>query len=131
AKAEGKACVDYAFHVAVTKWNRHKDEMAAIVKQGLPTFKQFMIYEREGWQADDAAIFGALEKCRELDAMLLIHAESSRVLDELIERHHNEEEMKKYGAVLDGITRPNLIEAEAIQRAITWAEASRGRLQSV
>ncbi len=131
AKAEGKACVDYTFHVAVTKWDRHKGEMAAMVKQGLPTFKQFMIYEREGWQADDRAIFGALEKCRELDAMLLIHAESSRVLDELIERHHNPAEMKKHGAWLHAVTRPNFIEAEAIQRAIKWAEVTGGRLYIV
>ena len=131
AKARGKACVDYTFHVAVTKWRRHGNEMAAMVKQGLPTFKQFMIYEKEGWQADDAAIFGALEKCKELGAMLLIHAESSRVLDELIERHHNEREMKKLGAQLHGITRPNYIEAEAIQRAVKWAEVTGGRLYIV
>ena len=131
AKARGIACVDFTFHVAVTKWDRHKHEMADIVKQGLPTFKQFMIYESQGWQADDRAIFGALEKCRELDAMLLIHAESSRVLDELIERHHNEDEMKRLGARLHGITRPNYIEAEAIQRAITWAEVTGGKLYIV
>lgn len=131
AKAEGKACVDYTFHVAVTKWNRHKHEMAEVFKRGLPTFKQFMIYEREGWQADDAAIFGALEKVRELGGMLLIHAESSRVLDELIARHHNEDEMKRLGARLHGITRPNFIESEAIQRAVKWAEVTGGRLYIV
>lgn len=130
-KAESKACVDYSFHVAITKWDRHKHEMEDIVKQGLTTFKQFMIYESQGWQADDRAIFGALEKCRELDAMLLIHAESSRVLDELIERHHNETEMKQLGAQLHGITRPNFIEAEAIQRAVKWAEVTGGRLYIV
>ncbi len=130
-RAQDKACVDYTFHVAVTKWDRHKKEMARIVRQGLPTFKQFMIYEKEGWQADDRAIFGALEKCRELDAMLLIHAESSRVLDELIARHHNKAEMKKLGAQLHGITRPNFIEAEAIQRAVKWAEVTGGRLYIV
>jgi dihydropyrimidinase len=131
AKADGQACIDYTFHVAVTKWNQHKHQMADMVKQGFPTFKQFMIYEREGWQADDAAIFGALEKCRELDAMLLIHAESSRVLDELNARHHNEDEMKRLGAQLHAITRPNFIEAEAIQRAVKWAEVTGGRLYIV
>lgn len=131
AKAEGKACIDYTYHVAVTKWNQHKHQMADMVKKGFPTFKEFMIYEREGWQSDDAAIFGALEKCRELDAMLLIHAESSRVLDELIARHHNDEEMKKLGAKLHAITRPNYIEAEAIQRAVKWAEVTGGRLYIV
>ncbi len=131
ARADGKACVDYTFHVAVTKWDRHKKEMPRIVRQGLPTFKQFMIYEKEGWQADDRAIFGALEKCGELGGMLLMHAESSRVLDELIARHHNRKEMKKYGAQLHGITRPNFIEAEAIQRAVKWAEVTGGRLYIV
>lgn len=126
-----KACVDYTFHVAVTKWNKHKHEMKEMVDRGLPTFKQFMIYEKEGWQADDAAIYGALEQCRDLNAMLLIHAESSRVLDELIARHHNEEEMKRLGARLHGITRPNFIEAEAIQRAITWSEVTGGKLYIV
>lgn len=131
AKAEGKACVDYTFHVAITKWDRHKKEMPKIVSQGLPTFKEFMIYEKEGWQSDDRAIFGALEKCRELGGMLLIHAESSRVLDELIDRHHNAKEMKRLGAQLHAITRPNFIEAEAIQRAVKWAEVTGGKLYIV
>jgi dihydropyrimidinase len=130
-KADGIACIDYTFHVAVTRWNRHKNEMAEVMRRGLPTFKQFMIYEKEGWQADDAAIFGALEKCRELDAMLLIHAESSRVLDELIARHRNKDEMRRLGARLHAITRPNFIEAEAIQRAVKWAEVTGGRLYVV
>lgn len=130
-KAKDKACVDYSFHVAVTKWDQHKHQMADMVKQGLPTFKEFMIYEREGWQSDDRAMFGCLEKCKELDGMMLLHAESPRVLDELIARHHNAEEMKKLGAQLHGITRPNFIEAEAIQRAVKWAEVTGGKLYIV
>ncbi len=131
AKSDGVSCIDFTFHVAVTKWDKHKKEMAKMVRQGLPTFKQFMIYEKEGWQADDRAIFGALEQCRELDGMLLIHAESSRVLDELIARHHSRKEMKQYGARLHAVTRPNFIEAEAIQRAVKWAEVTGGRLYIV
>jgi dihydropyrimidinase len=131
AKADPKACVDYCFHMAVTKWDRHGPEMEKLVEMGCPTFKEFMIYESEGWQSDDRAIFGALEKCKSLGAMLLIHAESSRVLDELIARHHTPELMKKHGAVLHAKTRPNFIEAEAIQRAVTWAEVTGGRLYVV
>ena len=63
--------------------------------------------------------------------MLLVHAESSRVLDELIARHHTPELMSRYGARLHPMTRPNFIEAEAIQRAITWAEVTGGRLYIV
>lgn len=131
AKAAGKACVDYTFHVCITAGKRHIVEMPEIVNRGLPTFKEFMIYAREGWQSDDAAIFGALEQCRRLGGMLLVHAESSAVLDELIERHHTAENMARYGARLHAMTRPNFIEAEAIQRAIAWAEATGGRLYIV
>lgn len=130
-KADPKACVDYCFHLAITKWDRHGPEMERLVKMGCPTFKQFMIYESEGWQSDDRAIFGALEKCKKLGAMLLIHAESSRVLDELIARYHTPELMKKYGARLHAMSRPNYIEAEAIQRAVKWAEVTGGRLYVV
>jgi dihydropyrimidinase len=131
SKAKPKACVDYAFHMAITNFDRHGLEMEKMVRMGCPTFKEFMIYQAEGWQSDDRAIFGALEKCKQLGGMLLIHAESSRVLDELIARHHTPELMKKYGARLHAITRPNFIEAEAIQRAITWAEVTGGRLYIV
>ena len=46
-------------------------------------------------KSDDRAIFNTLERCRELGAMLLVHAESSRVLDELIARHHTPELMSQ------------------------------------
>ncbi|MCA9257505.1 MAG: dihydropyrimidinase [Phycisphaerales bacterium] len=131
AKAEGKACIDYSFHMAITNWRKHRKEVPKIFKQGIPTFKEFMIYEREGWQSDDRAMFGCLEKCRELDGMMLVHAESPRVLDELIARRHNAADMKKYGAQLHGMTRPNYIEAEAIQRAVKWAEVTGGKLYIV
>ena len=131
AKAGPKACVDYCFHMAITDWDRHGPEMAAMVALGCPTFKEFMIYASEGWQSDDRAIFNTLERCKDLGAMLLVHAESSRVLDELIARHHTPELMAKHGATLHAITRPDFIEAEAIQRAITWAEVTGGRLYIV
>ncbi len=126
-----KACIDYCFHMAITNWDRHGPEMQEMVAMGCPTFKEFMIYASEGWQADDRAIFNTLERCKELGGMLLVHAESSRVLDELIARHHTPNEMRSYGARLHAMTRPNFIEAEAIQRAITWAEVTGGRLYIV
>lgn len=131
ARATPKACVDYCFHIAITNWDRHGPEMEKLVGMGCPTFKEFMIYASEGWQSDDRAIYNTLERCRDLGAMLLVHAESSRVLDELIARHHTPELMKQYGARLHPMTRPNFIEAEAIQRAITWAEVTGGRLYIV
>ncbi|MDH5235921.1 MAG: dihydropyrimidinase [Gemmatimonadota bacterium] len=130
-KAEGKSMIDYTFHICVTRYKEHRDQIAGMVERGFTTFKEFMIYESEGWQSDDAALFGTLERMKEHGAMLLVHAESSRVLDELIARHHTPELMKKHGAVLHAITRPNFVEAEAIQRAVQWCEATGGQLYIV
>ncbi len=130
-RAKPKACIDYCFHMAITNWDRHGPEMGKMVARGCPTFKEFMIYASEGWQADDRTIFNTLERVKQLGAMLLVHAESSRVLDELIARYHRPELMKQHGATLHAVTRPNFIEAEAIQRAIFWAEATGGRLYIV
>ena len=130
-RAEGKALIDYTFHICVTRWDEHKDQIKGMVDRGFSTFKEFMIYESEGWQSDDRAMFGTLEKMKEYGSMLLVHAESSRVLDELIARHHTPELMKRYGARLHRMTRPNFIEAEAIQRAVTWSEVTGGQLYIV
>ena len=102
-----------------------------MVDRGFTTFKEFMIYESEGWQSDDRALFGTLEKMKEYGTMLLVHAESARVLDELIARNHTPALMKRYGARLHAITRPNFVEAEAIQRVVQWCEATGGQLYIV
>lgn len=131
AKADGKALIDYTFHICITRYDEHKDQIEGMVKRGFTTFKEFMIYESEGWQSDDRALFGTLEKMKEYGTMLLVHAESSRVLDELIARSHTPELMEEYGARLHRMTRPNFIEAEAIQRVVTWCEATGGQLYIV
>lgn len=131
ARAEGKTCIDYSFHVCITDGDRHIKEIPKIIDQGFPTFKEFMIYASQGWQSNDATMFKTLELLRDLDGMLLVHAESSSVLDELIERHHNRADMQKYGARLHTMTRPNFVETEAIQRAITWSEVTGGQLYIV
>ncbi|MGZ8491449.1 MAG: dihydropyrimidinase [Gemmatirosa sp.] len=130
-KAEGKSLIDYTFHICITRWQEQKGQIADMVARGFTTFKEFMIYESEGWQSDDRALFGTLEQMRQHGAMLLVHAESARVLDELIARHHTPEEMARWGAQLHRITRPNFIEAEAIQRAVQWCEVTGGQLYIV
>jgi dihydropyrimidinase len=130
-KAEGKSLIDYTFHICITNYAAQQHQIKEMVERGFTTFKEFMIYASEGWQSDDAAMFGTLEQMRDLGAMLLVHAESARVLDELIARYHTPELMQQYGARLHAMTRPNFIEAEAIQRAIMWSEVTGGQLYIV
>jgi dihydropyrimidinase len=130
AKAQGQSLVDYAWHLAITR-DEHLSEIEKMVELGLPTFKEFMIYESEGWNTDDARMYRTLQLMKQHHAMLLVHAESSRVLDALIAQHHTPEQMRKHGARLHPLTRPNFIEAEAIERAAHWCKVTGGMLYVV
>jgi dihydropyrimidinase len=128
AEADPKVCVDYALHSIITKWSDEiRAEMAAVIARGVPTFKMFMVYEAEGWQSDDAALFEALSETRTNGGRILVHAESDRVMQGLIRKYRGQD-VGAYGHVL---SRPNFVEEEAVQRVVKWAEASGGRLYIV
>jgi dihydropyrimidinase len=132
AEADGKVAIDYALHGVPTDWNaKTRKELEKLADAGITTFKMYMIYAKEGMMSSDDALFNALETTAGFGAMIGVHAESAVVLNLLIERYHNNKNMKKYGAYCHVLSRPNFIEAEAIQRAVTWAEATGGRLYIV
>lgn len=79
--------------------------------------------------ADDGILFQALEETKKNGGIIMVHAESAFVLDMLIERYRLQ--TSKLGAWGHALSRPCFIEYEAIQRAITWAEVTGGRLYIV
>ena len=118
-KAEGKAVIDYGFHMIMTDLNDHVEaEMDALVKQGVTSFKLFMAY-RGVFMLDDASIFKALLRSGQNGATICMHAENGDVIDVLVQRAlaagHT---APKYHA----LTRPPRAEAEATHRAIALAE---------
>ncbi|MBI4699959.1 MAG: dihydropyrimidinase [Deltaproteobacteria bacterium] len=127
-EADGKVCVDYGLHSIVIRWGQAaRAEMPKVIARGVPTFKMFMVYEAEGWQSDDAALFGALCETKDNGGRILVHAESERVMSSLIKKYKGQD-VGAWGHVL---SRPNFVEEEAIGRAVKWAEASGGRLYIV
>lgn len=132
AEAESKVVVDYSLHSMVTGFKKIKDpvkEFKRMLDFGVPSHKMFMIYEKEGWQAGDDDIFGAMLAAQETGSTICMHAESERVMNFLIGYYlARKDKVGAYGHVL---SRPNFIEEEAIQRAIKWAEASGAHLYVV
>src|SRR5882724_8539013 len=58
-KAEGKAAIDYGFHMIITELSDQvEEEMDALVRQGVTSFKLFMAYPGV-FMLDDASIFKA------------------------------------------------------------------------
>ncbi len=118
-KAEGKAVVDYGFHMIITELNDQVEgEMDALVKQGITSFKMFMAYPGV-FMSDDASIFKALLRTGKNGGTICMHAENGGVIDVLVQRALAEgKTAPKYHA----LTRPARAEAEATHRAIALAE---------
>ena len=118
-KAEGKAAIDYGFHMIITELTDQVElEMDALVRQGVTSFKLFMAYPGV-FMLDDASIFRALLRTGKNGGTICMHAENGGVIDVLVKQALAEgKTAPKYHA----LTRPARAEAEATHRAIALAE---------
>jgi dihydropyrimidinase len=118
-KAEGKACIDYGLHMIVTDLgNCGLEDMDEMVDEGVASFKLFMAYPNV-LMVDDATIFKSLARTAKNGALICMHAENGSVIDVLIARALAE---GKTAPIYHALTRPPLMEAEAVHRAIAMAE---------
>src|SRR5271154_956438 len=118
-KAEGKAVADYAFHCIITELgDTQLEEMGALVREGVSSFKLFMAYPGV-FMLDDATIFRAMLQAAKHGGMICMHAENGGAIDVLVQRALAEgKTAPKYHA----LTRPTTAEGEATSRAIALAE---------
>src|SRR5207249_8720190 len=115
-KAEGRAAIDYGFHMICTDLPDDRlAEMDRLVRdEGVTSFKLFMAYPGM-FMVDDATIFRAMLRTRDNGAMVCMHAENGGVIEVLVRRALAEgHTAPKYHA----LTRPMSAEAEATRRAI-------------
>lgn len=118
-KAEGKAAIDYGFHMIMTELTDQVElEMDAMVRQGVTSFKLFMAYPGV-FMLDDASLFKAMLRTGQNGGTICMHAENGGVIDVLVQRALAEgKTAPKYHA----LTRPARAEGEATHRAIALAE---------
>lgn len=116
-----QAYVDYAFHTAITDLRPEVlEELKTSVEYGVPSFKVFMVYKKEGLMVDDGVLAAALEKTRDIGALVSVHAENPDLIDRRIEKFLGE---GKTSAWYHYESRPEFVESEAVKRAIHWAKA--------
>src|SRR5436190_14723233 len=118
-KAEGKAAIDYGFHMIITELTDQVElEMDALVGQGITSFKLFMAYPGV-FMLDDASIFKAMLRTGQNGGTICMHAENGGVIDVLVKKALAEgKTAPKYHA----LTRPARAEGEATHRSIALAE---------
>lgn len=118
-KAQGKAVIDYGFHLITTDFeDKNKSEMFKLIDEGITSFKLFMAYPGV-FLSDDATIYRAMSAAGERGGLVCMHAENGIVINEIIKKFKEQGRLApKYHA----LTRPTIAEAEGVHRAIALAE---------
>ena len=118
-RAEGKALIDYAFHLIVSDPTPTvlNDELPALIREGFTSFKVYMTYD--DLKLDDGQILDVLDVARRHGAMAMIHAENSECIEWLTKRL---EDAGRTAPRYHAHSRPMLVEREATHRAISLSE---------
>jgi len=120
AEADGKAAVDYGLHMTLT---RADDETLAQVPDciaaGAASFKLYMAYD--SLRLDDGGLLRALARLSECGGRVLVHAENHHAIAYLVARALEE---GRTGPENHPLTRPDVMEAEAVHRLLALAQVT-------
>ncbi len=114
-KAEGVSRANYAFHMAITDWNkRTRAELPALRAAGVTSYKAYLAYD--ALRVDDAQLLEILESLKPFNGILGVHCENGTLVNELQAR-----ELAKghRTPAAHPLSRPPEVEAEAIDR-LCW-----------
>ena len=127
-KADGKAAIDYGFHMTITDLAAAPEEaMDEMVSAGLTTFKLLMAYPNT-FMVDDETIYRVLRRSARLGGLVMVHAENGIAIDFIV----REAVAAGHTAPLyHAMTRPAMLEGEAAQRAIMLATLTEAPLYVV
>lgn len=118
AKSEGKAVMDYGFHMAVTSWSDDvAREMEEVARQGVNSFKFFLAY-KGALMVDDEQFIQGLSRCKELGALAQVHAENGEAV---VWGQQQQVARGTLGPHGHALSRPAVVEGEATGRAIRLA----------
>ncbi len=121
-KAEGKATIDYGFHMIITDMPEERlGEMNRLADEGVTSYKLFMAYPGVLY-VDDGTLYRAFRRAGDNGTRICMHAENGIVIDEIVKE-----------AIADGkveprwhaLTRPTRMEAEGVYRSIAIAEVAK------
>jgi dihydropyrimidinase len=118
-RADGKAHIDYAFHLIVSDPTPEvlNNELPGLIAEGYTSFKIYMTYD--DMKLNDGEILDVLSIAREHHALAMIHAENADCIEWLTRRL---EAAGRTAPRFHAASRPMLVEREATHRAISLAE---------
>jgi dihydropyrimidinase len=121
AKAEGKAVIDYGFHMIMSDvTDASLDEMDRLVDEGVTDFKLFTAYPGVFF-SDDGAIFRAMQRTASNGGLIMLHAENGPAIDVVAADNVAAGHTDPY---FHGTSRSPVLEGEATNRVIRLAEVA-------
>ena len=127
ARAKELSVIDYTTKPILnelTDLDKVLNGMKEVIDYGIPTFKGFSIYRKQGWYADDWQLYKFIKQASQAGGMMTLHAENCLIGEE------SQVELVKQGKTdpkYHGIAKPNFVENLTIQACMTIAEALRAR----
>jgi dihydropyrimidinase len=118
-KAEGNSACDYAFHMAVTRWDANTEaQLRQIVADGTTSFKIFLAY-KNFFGVTDEEMFNTLKLGAELGVITTAHCENAELVGQLQQLLLAQ---GKTGPEWHEPSRPEAVEAEGTARFATFLE---------
>ncbi|MFD0871287.1 dihydropyrimidinase [Paenibacillus residui] len=117
------SCIDYGFHSIINECNeRVLEELPLLAdKEGVTSIKLFMAY-KETNMVNDLQMYRLMKKAGESGILTCVHAENGDVIDELVEEAVAQ---GRLAPIYHALTRPETLEAEAVNRALRIAETAK------
>jgi dihydropyrimidinase len=86
-KAEGKAVIDFGFHMAITDFNdATAAEIPQLILDGITSFKCFMAY-KGALMVDDGQIFRIMTLAKQHGGIVTAHCENAELIEHLTKKH--------------------------------------------
>ncbi|MBW2306915.1 MAG: amidohydrolase family protein [Deltaproteobacteria bacterium] len=119
-----QSLVDFGLHCTFVRENlkEMKVLIPRAVEMGIISFKAFMAYARRGMKLEDNEILMLMEVIRDNGGLFMVHAENGAIIDYLVEKFQAE---GKTSPEYFLPSQPNLVESEAVYRALTMAGLTR------
>lgn len=119
-KADDKCSCDYGFHMAISDWNEGvSQELETLMETGVTSFKLYMTYD--AMVLNDKAIYQVLKRLKELGGIAGVHCENMGLIEAMVEA---EKAKGHLDPATHPRTRPDLAEAEAVDRLLKLAKTA-------
>ncbi len=108
---------DFAIHGAMFDPENQIKDLSKCFEMDVTSFKMFMTYAKLGWMTDDYYLAKAMDVISQLGGLAMVHGEDGLAIDYLEDKYRDWPQREAFLKM-----RPDVLEADAVFRAISIAE---------